>query len=140
MAPIKTVLALDVGQKRIGLAAASLIARLPAPVGVIAQDDQTSEAIEAAVKEHNAMAVVVGWPRGLNGQPTAQTRFVEEFVTKLKKVLTVPVYLQDEALTSKQAEAELDLRKSGYNKEAIDALAATYILSDFLAEHPEFKE
>lgn len=140
MAPIKTVLALDVGDVRIGVASASLVARLPSTQGFIEQTEEVVKAVQDRVKQQNAIAVVVGWPRSLSGQPTAQTKKVEEFAAQLKKALRVPVYLQDEALTSKQAEAELSSQKGLYNKGAIDALAATYILGDFLAEHTELTE
>jgi RNase H-fold protein (predicted Holliday junction resolvase) len=50
----------------------------------------------------------------------------------LEKNIDIPVYRQDEAVTSLQATAELSSRGKPYSKAAIDALAATYILDDFL--------
>jgi putative Holliday junction resolvase len=78
---------------------------------------------------------VVGHPRDMNGQSTEQTLRIETFTNKLKSRFSLPIDLQDEALTSKQAEAELIARKKPYTKSDVDALAATYILSDWLSEH-----
>jgi len=135
-----TVISLDVGERRIGVALASLVARLPAPHGVIASGDTAIEAICDLAAKQQVQVIVVGLPRGLNGQDTAQTQQVRDFTDKLRKVCKLPIHFQDEALTSKQAEQELSDRVVRYTKEAVDALAATYILTDFLQEHPELKE
>ena len=76
---------------------------------------------------------MVGLPRGLDGQRTAQTEEVEAFARGLGERFGLPVHMQDEAVTSKQAEAELEARGKPYGKGDIDALAATYILQDWLA-------
>jgi len=131
-----SVMALDVGDRRIGVAIARLTSRLPEPWGVIDRADTTLLAVQELIKQEQTMAIVVGLPRGMDGQETAQTKQVRQFATELKKI-GLPIYLQDEALTSHQAKEELNQRGTGYNKGAIDALAATYILSDFLREHQE---
>jgi putative holliday junction resolvase len=135
----KSAAALDVGDKRIGVAIASLVARLPQPYGVINNDDQAASNIKKLIAEQNIEVLVIGLPRGLDGQDTAQTKLVQQFKDNLKKEISIPIYWQDEALTSKQAHQELG-QKGLYNKEAVDALAATYILSDFFAQHPEIKQ
>ncbi|HSX52987.1 MAG TPA: Holliday junction resolvase RuvX [Patescibacteria group bacterium] len=129
------IIALDVGERRIGVAIASLEARLPSPHGVIINSVDVLDDIQHLVVKEAAMAVVVGLPRGLDGQETAQTKTVREFANSLKDKLDIPVHFQDEALTSKLAEQELKDRGVGYNKEDVDALAATYILKDFLETH-----
>ena len=133
------VLALDVGGKRIGVAKASLTARLPAPHGVIDGGDEAIGSIKAIIGETGAVAVVVGLPRGLEGQETQQTHVVRQFANALAGQITLPLYFQDEAVTSKQAEQELMSRGKPYQKGDIDALAATIILEDFLQEHPELQ-
>jgi putative Holliday junction resolvase len=82
-------------------------------------------------------AVVVGLPRGLNGQATEQTVKVQQFADRLRRTLAVPIYLQDEALTSRLATTELRHRRKAYNKGDIDALSACYILEDWLHQHQE---
>lgn len=133
-----TILALDVGEVRIGAATANLASRLPQPWGVIEHPQNVADIINSLITEHNIVAIVVGLPRGLDGQETPQTKLVRAFTDKLKQKVHLPFYFQDEALTSVQAEQELNQTKTKYNKGDVDALAATYILSDFLLEHREF--
>jgi putative Holliday junction resolvase len=128
-----SVLALDVGSKRIGIAAASLAARLPHPVATLANDGKFFGALKDIITQENAGLLVVGLPRGLQGQETEQTRTVEAFARQLNQQTGLPVHMQDEAVTSQKAEAELRSRGKAYGKGDIDALAATYILDDWLA-------
>lgn len=129
-----SILALDVGERRIGVAMASLVARLPGPLTTLLNGADVLSQINKLVAEHQAQAIVVGLPRGLGGQETGQTTSARQFADKLKDRLDVPVYMQDEAVTSRQAEAELQARGKPYAKEDVDSLSATYILEDFLRE------
>ena len=135
-----SVLALDVGARRVGIAVATVQARLPRPLITLIYDDTFFDTLESIVEVEGVQVVVVGFPRGLQGQHTAQTDAIEAFVEQLKQHLPMPIHLQDEALTSKHAEAELKARGKTYEKGDIDALAATYILDDFLSEHPNIAE
>lgn len=85
------------------------------------------------IRENGVTALVVGLPRGMDGQETEQTRKTREFTKLLTEKTKLPIYLQDEAATSIAAEAELKSRGQ-YNREMVDALAATLILEDFLRE------
>ncbi|MEO6761120.1 MAG: Holliday junction resolvase RuvX [Candidatus Saccharimonadales bacterium] len=130
------IMALDVGTKRIGVALAHRIARLPSPLLTLDRALNTVDDIQKLIDEHNVGAVVVGWPRGLSGQSTGQTQSTEEFAKVLANNLKVPLYLSDEALTSVAAEKDLG-EKALTDKAAIDAVAAAYILEYFLRDHPE---
>ena len=132
-----SLIALDVGERRIGVALAGAQARIASPLTTLLHSESTMADIQALAGEHQAMVVVVGLPRGLDGQHTRQTITVEEFKSALERVLSIPVYWQDEAVTSRKAEAELKSRGKPYKKEDIDALSATYILEDFIHDHPE---
>ncbi|HUY85280.1 MAG TPA: Holliday junction resolvase RuvX [Candidatus Dormibacteraeota bacterium] len=126
---------MDVGDRRVGIAAATLEAGLARPLTTLRQDEGFPAALEQIVKNENAEALVVGLPRGLDGQVTAQTQAAEAFANDLReRYADLTVYLQDEAVTSKKAEAELEARGKPYQRADIDALAATYILEDWLAE------
>lgn len=129
------ILALDVGEKRIGVATASVISRLPHPLTTIIRTENVMHDIVALAAEQRATALVVGLPRGLDGQETAQTKATRDFIAELERHVRVPVHWQDEAVTSRQAEEELRRRGKPYEKGDIDALAATYILEDYLHEH-----
>ena len=128
----KTYLALDIGKQRIGVAIAHSVSRLPRPLTVIANTDTILDEISQLIRQHHAAGLVVGVPRGLNGQETDQTRYTLDFINRLVKNFNIPVHQQDEAVTSQQAETELLSRRKPYSKADIDALAATYILDDFL--------
>lgn len=134
---VSSILALDVGEKRIGVAQATVPAFLSKPLTTLTNSAQIMHDIVALVQQERATALVVGLPRGMEGQETAQTRAVEAFGHNLEQHLSIPLYWQDEAVTSLQAEAELKARRKPYVKGDIDALAATYILEDFLRNHKE---
>ena len=127
-----TILALDVGAARIGLALAGRAARLASPYKTIAHTADSIEQLRAICEHEGVQELVIGLPRGMSGQETAQTTAVREYGEQLAAVLPVPIHWQDEALTSVKAEEELVRRGKPYQKADIDALAATYILEDYL--------
>jgi putative Holliday junction resolvase len=134
-----SIMALDVGAKRIGIATANAVARIPHPLTTVINTPDIVAALQKLIGQHDTAILVCGLPRGLDGQRTAQTEAVESFVKIVQQAITLPLYWQDEALTSRKAEEELSARSGTYRKEDVDALAATYILEDFLGEHPEIK-
>ena len=131
---VGSIVALDVGEQRIGVASASTIARIAHPLLTLTHTDDIQQQITELLRKEDAVALVVGLPRGLDGQETAQTGYVRAFIDALRPAVAVPVHFQDEAVTSRKAEAELIARKKPYVKGDIDALAAAYILEDYLNE------
>ena len=131
----RTIIALDVGSKRVGVAVASLIARLPRPLTTLDRERDFLIELQNLLSVEEAGALVVGFPRGMQGQSTLQTEAIQDFVKELREHVTLPIVFQDEALTSNKAEAELEARGRNYSKADVDALAATYILEYFLSEH-----
>lgn len=131
---LTSYLALDVGRARIGLAVANNVARIASPLVALANDEQFVSTLQKLISDNNVSELIVGWPRGLDGQETDQTHYVGTFIARLKSSLDVPIHQQDEALTSVKAEAELQRRRTAYSKGEIDSLSAVYILEDYLAE------
>lgn len=131
--PVGSILALDVGDRRVGVAAASQAARLPAPLTTLDRNDDFLARLQTIIEENQASILVVGLPRGLEGQSTPQTEATKTFIDELRRQVSLPVEVQDEALTSRKAEEELEAAGKPYRRADIDALAATYILEDFLA-------
>jgi len=129
------ILAIDVGTRRMGVAIASLEARLAHPLVTIEAEDEHTFIVKLKelIDEHEVGTVVVGLPRGMDGQETNQTRLTREFARRLKDEAKVKIYLQDEAGTSLQAEEELQDKNQPYTKGDIDKLAAALILHDWLA-------
>lgn len=127
-----SILSLDVGERRVGVATASLIARLPRPLTTLNNSPAIWEEVAQIAQDEDASTIVVGLPRNLSGEDTDQTRYVRDFAEHLSGF---DVIFQDEALTSQKAEKELASRGKPFEKGDIDALAATYILEDYLATH-----
>ena len=127
----RAILALDVGEKRIGVAQGDEDMKIAFPYDVIEVDGNEIEAVSEQVLANDVTTLVVGYPRNQSGEPTAQTQFVEAFVTRLADV-PVEIVFQDESLTSVLAEERLRSYGKPYSKGDIDAQAAMLILEDYL--------
>jgi putative Holliday junction resolvase len=133
------VLALDVGEVRIGVAISDpdRTVALPAGTIVVRGAPQDLKAVAGLVREHDAVEVVVGHPVSLSGERRAAAHRAEEFAAGLRAVLGVPVHLQDERLTT--VEAERALRSAGASsrqaRRASDQAAASLILQAYLERY-----
>lgn len=126
-------MALDVGEKRIGVALASGDVRIAVPLTTILVDGNEYDEIRRLVGYHDVKILVVGYPRNQSGEPTAQSEAVEEFIEGLDD-LSVQLVWRDESLTSVLAEDHLKKTRKTYDKSEIDAVAASIILADYLEE------
>lgn len=122
------LLGLDLGQRRTGVARLSTVARLAEPLPVITMDEHFITNVANIATEYGAVAVVAGLPRGLDGQETEQTAWARKLTEELKNGLELPIFLLDEAVTTKQAELRAQAGQD------IDSVAAGIILEDFAAE------
>ena len=129
------LLSLDVGMKRIGMAVIDSDVRIARPLGWLEVDGSEIAEIVKACGLYQPSAIVVGYPRNQSGEPTRQTRVVEEFCERLKTAEVPPIVFQDESLTSVVAEEQLKAVKKPYNKGDIDAVAAALILTDYVESH-----
>lgn len=140
------VLGIDYGARRIGLALSDATATLASPWRLVQRPPSEAETLRMMITEIAALAanddgleaVVVGWPRRLNGSPTQQTPIVEAFARALEARVGVPVVLQDERLSSREAESRLAARETDWRKRKakLDAAAAAVILQDYLDARP----
>ena len=89
---------------------------------------------KALIKDFDAQALVIGWPLNLNGTEGRAAQELRRIAHNLARSLGVPVFLQDERLTSRAAEEEL--RAAGQTiedlKYYVDSRAAAIILRDFI--------
>jgi putative Holliday junction resolvase len=141
---VTRVAGLDVGERRIGVAVSDATSTLARPVGVLKTSGLDGDAVERAVAELARLAaeedglasLVVGLPRRLDGSPSDMTPRVEAFAAALRTRMALPVTLQDERLTSREAESRLALREKDWRvrKKQLDAVAAAIILQDYLDE------
>jgi putative Holliday junction resolvase len=140
------VLGIDYGARRIGLALSDATATLASPWRLLQRPPSEAETLRMMITEISSLAnddgglaaVVVGWPRRLNGSPTQQTPIVEAFAHALKSQIAIPVVLQDERLSSVEAESRLATREPDWRKRKakLDAAAAAVILQDYLDGRP----
>lgn len=124
------VLALDIGEKRIGVARANLIARLPQALQTLTHDESIAGTIAAIIEAEDIDLVIVGLPRNLSGEETAQSAYVRQFVDRVLSNIKISVVFQDETLSSHVAKDRL--KGKNYAKGDVDAGAATVILEDYL--------
>jgi putative Holliday junction resolvase len=136
------VLGVDFGRKRIGLALSDATGMLARPWKTIASSGSParvaadlSREVDALSREPDGLAaVVVGLPRRLSGEANEQTPLVEALAAALKERIDVPLVLQDERLSSHEAEQLLSRREKDWRrrKPMLDATAAAVILQDYL--------
>ena len=136
--PAGRVLGLDLGEARIGVSISDPERRMALPAGTIraAGGVDDLKAVARMVKDMEAVEVVVGHPLSLSGEAGEAARKAEEFAEGLRLLLKVPVHLQDERLST--AEAERGLKAAGVDgkrrRGVVDQSAATLILETYLAK------
>ncbi len=129
-------LAVDYGTRRVGIAISD-------PTGMIARPLQTLKIkvmadavsmIAELISEHGPAGIVVGRPLSMSGRESELSNLVYEFVEMLEAVVDIPVILEDERLSSSQAEQVLHAygKKIKGNKDKIDRIAAAIFLQSFL--------
>ena len=130
------VIALDLGEKRVGIAVSD---ELSISISRLAALPRTSwkqmlRDVDDLVRRFDAKMVVIGLPLQLNGSAGDAALQARQMAQKFAQSLAVPVYLQDERLSS--VEAEQNLRLEGHRRdkipELVDSEAAAVILRDFL--------
>jgi putative Holliday junction resolvase len=135
------VLGLDLGDARIGVAISDADRRVAVPHGSIRVGQPPGElkAVVALVQELDATVVVVGHPRSMSGASGARAQQAEAFAGALRAVVAVPVELQDERLSTVQAERSL--REAGVSgprrRQVVDESAAAVILGAWLDAHAQ---
>jgi len=137
----RRVLAIDVGARRVGLAISDASATLARPLDtlVVSDDrdavDRVAERIAALEREDDGLvAVVVGLPVRLDGRASDASQRVRAFISALSGRTTLPIEVEDERLTSREAESRLAQRERDWRKRKakLDAAAAAVILQDYL--------
>jgi putative Holliday junction resolvase len=139
---IVRILGIDYGRRRIGLAISDPSGTIARPLKAMTGHGDAARAAETIAIEIARLAseddglggVVLGLPTKLGGGPTDQTREVEAFAARLRARIAVPIVLQDERLSSREAESRLATRIKDWRerKQLLDAAAAAVILQDYL--------
>lgn len=134
-------MALDLGEKRIGVAISDATRLIAGSYGVVKRKSREEDFARYAqiIADEDVKLLVVGLPVPLSGQEGQRAAWVRDYVEELRPQLGVPIVFWDESLTTKQAEASLRARgKRGRKlKERVDAVAAAFILQSYLDAHRE---
>ena len=133
MAAKKSILALDVGDRRVGVALADSQIKIAVPYGYLERSDKIIQQITELMLDHDINILVIGYPRNQSGEATKQTESVEQFAKELAEIeIDADLVFQDESLSSVEAERRLGRVK---DKGEIDAEAASIILQDYLEQN-----
>jgi putative Holliday junction resolvase len=131
------VLALDIGEKRIGTALSDPGGIIAQPLGVVpatGSDAGDIAGISEIIREHGVSLVVMGLPRNLNGSVGPKEQKIMALAETLERVTGLPVELWDERFSTAEAHRIFDMAsiKRKKRKDAIDAMAAQIILQGYL--------
>ena len=135
------VLGIDFGERRIGLAVSDRSGTLASPVGTIDRRSAAADPVTLIVKAIGDLGhddpidrIIVGLPRRLDGTDNDLTARVRMFAIELAGRTGLPTDLQDERLSSREAEERLALRQRDWRKrkDRLDAAAAAVVLQDWL--------
>lgn len=138
-------LGVDYGERRIGLALSDPTGLLASPWKTVVNAGSVSRAAQQLVDEAHRLCaeddglstIVIGLPRRLSGEATTLTSQVRQFASIITATVDVPIVLQDERLTSSEADELLARRERDWRrrKRSVDAVAAALILQDYLDSH-----
>ena len=134
------IIALDIGEKRIGVALSDPTGTIATPLTTIERDSQSDDIGEILrlASEHDAEEMVVGMPLSMSGRRGPQAGRTAAYIRELSARTDMPIKQVDERLSSVQAERLL--RESGItpskNKGRIDSAAAAVILQSYLDARP----
>ncbi|MGE5295972.1 MAG: Holliday junction resolvase RuvX [Solirubrobacterales bacterium] len=127
-------LAIDYGMKRTGLAVCDAEETIASPLAVVQGHKDLIERIKKIVASEGIGGIVVGLPLNMDDSEGPMAKLVQAFAKELGKQVPIPIHLQDERLSSFEAEQKLQEfgLTRGKKRQRLDALAAADILQTFL--------
>jgi putative Holliday junction resolvase len=131
------ILALDVGEKTIGVAISDESETFAFPQKTILRQEghkRDMATLRNVIEEQGVEEIVIGLPVMMNGTRGIQAEKAEEFATLLRRYTHLPIHMQDERLSTSEADKlliEADRRRSE-RKQAVDSMAASLILQTFM--------
>ncbi|MBC7529747.1 MAG: Holliday junction resolvase RuvX [Chthonomonadaceae bacterium] len=131
------ILALDVGEKTIGIALSDNERRYALQGETIRRNGNPKEdmaTLRELILKNDITEIVVGLPTNKDGTKNVSTERVETFVAKLRGSVRIPIHYEDETLTTWEATQEMlaSGKKREVHKATIDSVAAVFILEAFL--------
>ncbi len=129
------IVAIDLGERRIGVAAADDRTRIALPVRTVEVKGETAAEIARIATEERAEELVIGLPLSLSGAEGPQAQLVREAVARLETLTTIPVRLHDERFTTTEAVRAIEGtggKKKQRGTDNRDAIAACILLQSYL--------
>ena len=130
------ILGIDYGERRVGLALSDPLKIFAKPLITIDRKVTQNyiDEIYKVINKHLVSEVVIGIPLNMKGKDSKQTIIVREFAKELESLISLPIQLLDERLSSKSAKQSLILQNKSPSKykDSIDSIAACLILQEFL--------
>lgn len=130
------ILGLDYGQKRIGLALSDEVGLTATPLTTITRTNRRDDIrrLRQICQTHKVARIVVGHPLHITGEISAMAQEAEKFAARIRKALGIQVELQDERLTTWEAE-EMSKSARKRKRAPLDDVAAAILLRDYLEHH-----
>ncbi len=131
------VLAIDVGDKKIGLAVGDTETRMAfaRPPLLVETWDEAWAPLHELLQHDRITSIVVGWPMNTDGTAGPQTERVQQFVDHLQQIVSIPVQKRDERMSSQAVQREQQQAGQKLTRGQEDSLAAQLLLESFLNEH-----
>ncbi len=135
---LKTILAIDFGEKFIGTATYCVNRDpYPTPFGRIANKgkEYVIGQMKQVISDESVDLLVIGVPYLTDGQKTKMTSKAQEFITLIREQFSLPTHEQDETLSTFEAESRMKTSPRydfKVDHQQIDAVAACVILEDFI--------
>ncbi len=130
-------LGLDLGTKTLGLALSDQLGMIATSYKILRHNEDYDSLIpmlKEEIEANDVKALVLGLPKNMNNSIGERGKIALKFKEKLESAFNLPVYMQDERLTTRQAENLLISNDTSRKKrkKVIDSLAATIILQSYL--------
>lgn len=126
------LLGIDTGDVRIGIAVKPTDTTNAEPVCILKNTDSVFEEIASIATKRKIETLIVGLPRDINGNETAQTRKARHFAGELADISGLHIVLHDEFATSERARQRLGKMSRDEEKTQLDAMAAAVLLDDYM--------
>ncbi|MGV2432501.1 MAG UNVERIFIED_CONTAM: Holliday junction resolvase RuvX [Rickettsiaceae bacterium] len=134
--PNSPIISIDYGAKKIGVAISDPDKKIAMPleVKIIQNTKEKIDYILSLVKKYNASGIVIGLPVNMDGTSSDQSKIIENFVETLSPEINIPIFLQDERLSTSAAHSMLKSfgMKRKDRDEVDDKVAASFILETVL--------
>ena len=134
----KRIIAIDFGEKRIGIALTDPLMMFAYPLTTLNNDSKFWDNLLKLLNDYIVEKIILGYPLKENGEKSLSTLMVEKFHEELKSKINIPIELFDERYSSDIAKERIlqsvKSKKKRRNKGLVDMNAACVILQDYLEQ------